>query len=227
MKIAIISDIHANYEYLKSVLKDIFEQNINNIYCLGDLVGYYNEPNLTIDLIRKNNIICIKGNHEKYLLGELPYTISKEDIYGIERQRNIISDINLKFLSSLKDEYVFEVNKKLIFMTHSHPSNCEKYVYDFKDFDFTALQQYDYCCFGHTHIPVIGYHNGMCFVNPGSVGQPRDYTGKSSYAIIDFDSNMVSIKRVAQEVDRFIEILENSSYNSALLKILKRDKNEI
>ena len=68
MKIAFISDIHGNYDALKEVLKKINKLKIKKIYCLGDIVNYYYEPGKCIDLLIKNKVKCIKGNHEKILL---------------------------------------------------------------------------------------------------------------------------------------------------------------
>ena len=66
--IAIISDIHGNYEALKTVLKKIKELNCHKIISLGDVVGYYNQPHLCIDLLMENNVTNILGNHDYYLL---------------------------------------------------------------------------------------------------------------------------------------------------------------
>ena len=64
MKVAIISDIHANVIALKAVLKDIEEQQVDSVYCVGDLVGYAPFPNEVIDLIKEKNIPTVMGNYE-------------------------------------------------------------------------------------------------------------------------------------------------------------------
>ncbi|HZK84350.1 MAG TPA: metallophosphoesterase family protein [Desulfosporosinus sp.] len=64
MKVAIISDIHANVIALKAVLKDIEEQQVDSIYCVGDLVGYAPFPNEVIDLIKEKNISTVMGNYD-------------------------------------------------------------------------------------------------------------------------------------------------------------------
>lgn len=64
MKVAIISDIHANVVALKAVLKDIEEQQVDRIYCVGDLVGYAPFPNEVIDLIKEKNIPTVMGNYD-------------------------------------------------------------------------------------------------------------------------------------------------------------------
>ena len=64
MRIAVISDIHGNLYALREVLEDIDNQNIDSIICLGDLVGYGPHPNEVIALIKRRNILCLKGNYD-------------------------------------------------------------------------------------------------------------------------------------------------------------------
>ena len=71
MKICILSDIHGNYEALKKCVNEAKKLNINRFFCLGDYVGYYYEPDKCIDLLKKINAVCIKGNHEDMLLNVL------------------------------------------------------------------------------------------------------------------------------------------------------------
>ena len=227
MKIALISDIHSNLYYFEEILKAIEKEVlVDNIYCLGDLVGYYDEPNQVIELIKQKNIKCIKGNHDKYLLGELSYDLNRDEIYGIKKQRELLSNENLEFLRNLKDEVVLEINNKKIYMTHSLPNDCEKYLYNLDNLNLEFLKEYDYYFFGHTHIPIVTYHYGTCIVNPGSVGQPRDYTKQSSCALIDFDLEEVKIKKIDQDFDIYTKELKNEQYAVQLIDILKRGKNE-
>ncbi len=226
MKIAFISDIHSNLFYLKAVIKELEKENIDEIYCLGDLVGYYDKPNEVIDLVKQKNIKCIKGNHDKYLVAELPYDLKRDEFYGIKKQKKILSNENLDFLINLKDEIILKVDDKKIYMTHSLPNDCETYLYNLDSLDLEFLKSYDYYFFGHTHIPMMTYHYGTCIVNPGSIGQPRDYTKQSSYAIVDFELEEVKIKKVNHDIDVFTKELKNEKYAVQLIDILKRGKNE-
>ena len=67
MKIALISDIHGNFEALKQVLFAIDKLKINKIFCLGDVVGYYTQVNECCEELQKRNIPCVMGNHDWYL----------------------------------------------------------------------------------------------------------------------------------------------------------------
>lgn len=225
MKIAIISDIHSNFTYLQSVFKKIIKEQVDRIYCLGDLVGYYDKPNEVISFIKDNNITCIKGNHEKYILKELKYDVKLEYIYGFKKQRKKITKDNLYFLKELKDEITLRIDRKEIYMTHSLPNNSEKYIYSAKDIDSDFIKKYDYYCFGHTHIPLVMYQYGTCILNPGSVGQPRDYTKKPSYVIIDFSKDVVKIQKVTINNDKYLKKIKQKGYNMRLIQILEREKN--
>ena len=66
MKYAIIADIHGNLEAFQTVLADIKSQNITQIVCLGDVVGYNANPKECLEIVRSMNIPCVKGNHDEY-----------------------------------------------------------------------------------------------------------------------------------------------------------------
>lgn len=65
--IALISDVHGNYEALKQVLSKIDEMGIQEIFCLGDVVGYYSQVNECCDALRKRQVRCVMGNHDWYM----------------------------------------------------------------------------------------------------------------------------------------------------------------
>jgi len=69
MRIGFISDIHGNYEALKSVLASLDEMGVDSIYCLGDVVGYYAQPNECCSALRERDIPCLMGNHDWYVAG--------------------------------------------------------------------------------------------------------------------------------------------------------------
>ena len=73
MQIAFLSDIHGNYPALKEVFKYLNKEKITKIYCLGDYVNYYYQPQKCIDLLIQNKAICIKGNHENIFFRSLRY----------------------------------------------------------------------------------------------------------------------------------------------------------
>jgi len=223
-RIALISDIHSNFNYLIKVLDRIDQENVDRIYCLGDLVGYYDKPNEVIDLIIKKNILCIKGNHEKYLLDNINYNLKNENIYRIKRQKKIITRNHLEFLDNLPDDIEFFISGKKFYLTHSLPNDCLSYLNDLKILDKKFISQLDYYCYGHTHIPFITYKFGTCIMNPGSIGQPRDFSKKPSYAIVDVDNETSNINKVNVDYKDYCKNLSSKNYPDKLISILKRSK---
>src|SRR5208337_1777900 len=181
MRIAFISDIHSNAFYLKRVIKAIEREKAGQIYCLGDLVGYYDDPNGVIDILAKHDIKSVCGNHEKYVLGRLQYGKDKERFYRVEKHRSILKQKSLEYLFKLPDHIKVSINGKKLYMTHSKPNDCVSYVREPNDIGEEVYSMYDYYCFGHSHLPVVRYDKGCCILNPGSVGQPRDYTRQPSF----------------------------------------------
>lgn len=223
MKIAIFSDIHANHNFLTEFFKLLDALHIERVFCLGDLVGYYDEPNEVIKSIRYRNITCIKGNHEKYLLGELKYDYKKEHIYNIKLHKKKLTAENLNFLESLPDEIDLNLLNKRFYMTHSLPGDCQTYAYHINKIDKSYLSKYDYYCYGHTHIPLVTYSYGTCILNPGSIGQPRDYTKLPSFIMIDLKENHVSLRKLSVSSDNYINKLIDLKYSTNLIRILQRE----
>ena len=200
MNIILISDIHANAFYFSTLLEEIKGEKADRIICLGDLVGYYDQPNEVINLCRDNNIECIQGNHEEYLLEKLNYRKDKEDIYRIKLHNEWLTIENRNFISQMPKEIILNYENISMYCTHSLPEDTSKYLYNPNEISDEHIKGHDYYCSGHTHIPYIQYKYGTCIVNPGSIGQPRDYTSMPSYAVVDIKKKEVKIKKV--EVDK-------------------------
>ena len=117
MKVAFISDIHGNCSALQAVFKEMKKLQVEKIYCLGDIVNYYYEADKCIDLLRKNNVISIKGNHEKILLETYKSKIKfnkYSSLYGSSIKINHIKLKNkhLKYLRSLNYQKKINLNGK-------------------------------------------------------------------------------------------------------------------
>src|SRR5262245_53673954 len=135
MRIALVSDIHGNRFYLDSVGEQLKAQKVDIIYCLGDLVGYYDAPGDVIDWCIENGVNCVKGNHEKYLLNEITPDPQKLPLYRTDLQRQALSEKHLQFLRSLPDEIEATHAGKTFYLTHSLPGNCTTYLFDIQQLD--------------------------------------------------------------------------------------------
>ena len=100
MKIALIADIHGNFEALKAVLAQLDRMHVSEIYCLGDVVGYYSQVNECCDELRARQIPCLMGNHDWYLAsgGVCPRSKSVNDC--LVYQRKVITKENVDWLNS-------------------------------------------------------------------------------------------------------------------------------
>ena len=226
MKVGIISDIHSNLFYLKEILKKLQEHSLDSIYCLGDMVGYYDQPNEVIELLRENGIFCIKGNHDKYFLEELSFDKDRDVLYRMIIQRSEVSDENKDFLRSLPDFYDVNISNKRVYMTHSLPSDSETYLNNVNELDREFIKDFDYYLYGHTHRCHVQYHFGTCVINPGSVGQPRDYNILPSYAVIDFDKESVLTERVKVNTGSYLAQLKGLDFDQRVIATLERNKFE-
>ena len=222
MRTAIISDIHGNLEALSAVLYDIESLNIDEIICLGDIIGYGPNPNECISLVNSKSPVILLGNHDAAVLDPLStqnFNINAK--IAIEWTSKHLSDQSLDFLKNLPMSKV-EDNKTFVHATPYEPrmwyyiSSVEEALFNFQFFDTT------FCFVGHTHIPVtisLDKNNKInvsqdglldfskdteahYLINVGSVGQPRDRNPRSSYGILDTDSSIFSLRRVEYDIEK-------------------------
>ena len=201
-KIAIISDIHGNLPALDAVLKDIKNQGINTVCCLGDLVGYYCFFNEAVERLEREEIPCIMGNHD-YALVKNNGIInrSKTCTTILKWQLERATEKTLNFLANLKETLEITHQGKTILCTHGGLNDpIDEYLFDLNEAYLLENDfQHDILLTGHTHlISYKKFFNGKAWVNPGSVGQPRDFDNRASYAIIDENSD-ISFRRVSYD----------------------------
>jgi predicted phosphodiesterase len=222
MRFAFISDIHANLEALEAVLNDIKGQNIDEVICLGDIVGYGANPNECIELVKSHCPETLLGNHDAAaveLLSTQHFNIHAK--IAIEWTEQNLKKENRNYLSALP----LKTNKDFLTLVHATPyepnmwyyiTSLEEAAFNFQFFD-TQI-----CLVGHTHIPIIiildndkelyvhqdsyvnmGKLEGARFlINVGSVGQPRDRNPKSCYGILDTSEKEFFYRRVSYNIDK-------------------------
>ena len=212
MKYAIISDIHANLEAMETVLAKIEEIGVDKIVCLGDVVGYNACPNECVDIIRERQIPTICGNHDAVACGlEEPWGFNPVALSAAMWTRENLREDNLQWLRNLPDVQRFDS----FLAVHGSPTNRNSYLFTWEDvlphIPFVEEQNCDLCFFGHTHSPGIFSKDGvyavdddsrfqlgqgkMFFVNPGSVGQPRDGDPKASFGLLDTETKEYELVR--------------------------------
>jgi predicted phosphodiesterase len=203
VKIAFIADIHGNLQALTRVIMAIKKESCDQIICLGDVVGYGPRPQQCIDIIRSYNIPCILGNHDEWMGGEYLISGVNEQVRGILRwTRDQLTPSGRDWVKQLPKRMHFD-GFDIVHATNAESNTQWPYVIDDKSLLENFINQTCQICFsGHTHIPAIGVYQNeedmgfikineemelpekyKCFINPGSVGQPRDRDPRAAYLI--------------------------------------------
>lgn len=214
MKIAAISDIHSNLEALTAVLDQIEDSDL--ILNLGDLVGYGADPNAVVEAIRGlgDKVVSIMGNHDfAAISGEVtgfnPYAAEAALWTG-----RVLSDANRAFLNKLPLIKRFEAAGAKFFLVHGSPRDpLNEYIFPGTPpgllREFLTRSEAGFLFMGHTHIPMrVDFKDlGGRVMNPGSVGQSRDFTPKASFASIERRGEETSIElhRPPYDIERAAE----------------------
>jgi len=240
MKIALFSDIHANFPALQAVLADIDKQNPDLIYCLGDLVGYAPYPNEVIGEIRRRKIPTIAGNYDEGIgLNSdncgCAYKTDKDKAMGtvsIAYTNEIIGKEEREFLKNLPRHFAldfeFEGEKFRLLLVHGSPRKINEYL--FEDRDEKSLLRImeqagaDIMAFGHTHKPyhkTLTNQDGTTYrhaINIGSVGKPKDGDNRACYVLLEITPQttmtkpdlQVSFVRVPYDFESVARAIEQS-----------------
>jgi predicted phosphodiesterase len=211
----ILSDIHANFEALQSVLADAASL-YDTIVCCGDVVGYGPDPNAAVDWCRANCSSIVRGNHDKASAG-----LSDLDWFNpVARESavwtgNVLTEANLKWLRELP---VGPVEVGSFAILHGSPSDEDEYMVSATDvYQMATELPAAVSFFGHTHLQggFEIHRNGIrpiehtevsleetsgYLINAGSVGQPRDGDPNAAYAIYNSELRLVQYHRVPYDV---------------------------
>ena len=244
MKIAIISDIHANLEALTAVMEDIQRQNITSIYVLGDIVGYGVDPMSCLSCLQQHEMICVQGNHDYMAAAnKYPSTVSSMAKQSLEWTRKSLSTKSIKYLLHLP--LIQKITDDIV-ITHASLYQPEKWHYIKEGHDDVILNHFasqmsPICCVGHTHIPNIIQKDNQTqaithlpitdssiklnlehqyIINPGSVGFSRDKDYRASYVTINISDNEAHIDfhRVDYEQSITLEKLQKRQAHPSIIK---------
>ncbi len=233
MRIAVFSDIHANNIALKEVLNDAGQFNIDHLFILGDIIGYYYWPDDVLELLSiYSSFDFIKGNHEAMLKEVLENKIEINMIKsrfgtGIEKTIAKLTADQQDFLINLPGEKHININGCKFLLCHGSPFDMNRYVYPDSDFPLLkkcAVSGFDFVFMGHTHHPFCFHHNNITVANPGSVGQPRDIGNLASYLIVDTDNKTLVFRRIPFDINPIMkECMKNDPDKPFLREIFLRN----
>jgi diadenosine tetraphosphatase ApaH/serine/threonine PP2A family protein phosphatase len=219
LRVAAISDIHGNLYALQAVL-DALDEGADEIWCLGDVVGYGPRPNPCCALVRERAAIGLAGNHDLGVLGTLDLDeFSFDAAFSARWTRGVLTEESQSYLAALPSQA--RAHQAELF--HGSPSDP---VWDYvltMEGALDALQRTEapVVLVGHSHAALaisldgtrlqgglapdgkeVDLSHGRWLLNPGSVGQPRDGDPRAAYLLLDFDAQRAWFHRVPYPVER-------------------------
>jgi predicted phosphodiesterase len=213
MRVAVISDIHANLHALEVVAEAIERETLDAVWCLGDLVGYGPQPNACCAWAAERTQICLAGNHDLGVIGTLDLADFSPDAEAAASwTRTVLDDSARAYLAALPSS----AEQNGVGLFHASPRDpVWEYVLTWEAArDAIQDSGRDVTMVGHSHVPLaiadgrgsIGGHAvggteidlaaGRWLLNPGSVGQPRDGDPNAAWLLLDLETKRASFRRV-------------------------------
>src|SRR5438477_282703 len=220
MRVAIVSDIHGNRHAFEAVLDAIEESECEEMWCLGDLVGYGAEPDACVELARRHAAICLAGNHDLGVIGVLPLEeFSRGAALAARWTQTTIAPPTREYLAGLKPKLLDEA----VGLFHASPRDpIWEYVLSALQADLCLdAQEHRVCLIGHSHVALsfsrpagaiatgqtrgpgeeLDLSHGGWLINPGSVGQPRDGDPRAAWLELDLDGWSAVYRRTDYDID--------------------------
>ncbi len=224
MKLALISDIHANLAALQATLADIALRGVDRIVCLGDIVGYNTQPSECIALLRRADALCVAGNHDLAVCGRITTKgFSGTAARAVAWTQQRLSREDLPFLAGLPLKVTIEGQLIAVHGALYPQIDCATVRLDSDERRMQSFQALAadpsgarICAFGHTHhAGIYQFRDGRItsrpeenyrlqddayyLINPGTVGQPRSSDPRASYMVLDLARRSVTLHRVAYD----------------------------
>ncbi len=226
MTVAVFADIHGNVASLEKGLRIMESLKPDQYLFLGDMAGYYYYQNESIELLNSlDNLISIKGNHDEYFINSLN-DIDKlkklDQKYG--KSYSLLSK-SLTQQSKIFFDNLLEYEKNNYYEAyHGSPNNyTEEYIYPDTVIDFPSSTPFIFL--GHTHYPMNRTIKDTLIINPGSIGQPRDFN-QASFSIIDLKDKKIENIRYTYNQNGLQKKIIELNDKQYLSDVLKRVKNE-
>ena len=242
MRVAVVSDVHANLPALEAVLAEVDAAGVDEVWCLGDVVGYGPDPGPCVDIIRDRCAVSLAGNHDLGAIGAIP--IDDFNPYAAEANLwtgSVLSGADRAWLGSLRTRAA----RRGVTLAHGSPREP---VWEYVLSEPVALASFgcfetQWCLVGHSHVPMVIVEPapggkldafagspgpveppGRAIINPGSVGQPRDGDPRAAYAILDLEGKTATFCRAAYDVAQVQERMRKAGLPSYLIDRLERGR---
>jgi predicted phosphodiesterase len=220
MRVAIISDVHGNRQAFEAVLDAIEGSDCDEMWCLGDLVGYGADPDACVELAQRHAAICLAGNHDLGVRGDLPLEdFSRGAALAARWTQETITRQTREYLEGLEPLNLEEV----VGLYHASPRDpVWEYVLSSLQAELCLdVQSHRVCLIGHSHVALsfsrfpgeaatgetrsaddeLELDSGEWLINPGSVGQPRDGDARAAWLELDLDGWTAVYRRVEYDID--------------------------
>lgn len=220
MRVAVISDIHGNLHALEAVFADVDGERVDEIWCLGDIVGYGARPNECCELVRERSALVLCGNHDLAVLGSLDVADFSGDAGAAARwTADVLGDEQRAWLSTLEPL----ARREEIELYHASPRDP---VWEYVLSEHVALQsllatEAAIVLVGHSHVALaLALHGSELeggvapagaeaeltgrrwLLNPGSVGQPRDGDPRAAWLLVDVAARRATFRRVPYPIEQ-------------------------
>jgi predicted phosphodiesterase len=234
MRIAVISDIHANLHALEAVLVEVDAESPDAVWCLGDLVGYGPKPNECCAIVKERADVCLVGNHDLACLGRVDIELFNYDAAAAARWTQTVLDESARtYLDGLSPSAATEQAQ----LFHASPRDP---VWEYVLSDEAALASFllttaQIVLVGHSHVALsLAFESGLvaggvapaglerrlddsrALLNPGSVGPPRDGDPRAAWLLLDFERMFGSFRRVAYPIERTQDEMREAGLPEAL-----------
>jgi diadenosine tetraphosphatase ApaH/serine/threonine PP2A family protein phosphatase len=220
VRVAVVSDIHSNLHALTAVLAAIDEDAPDELWCLGDLVGYGARPNECCALIAERADVCLAGNHDLAVHGTIDLAeFGGEAGIAASWTRGVLDPEAQRLLDRLEPQGT--AHGVALYHGSARDPVWEYVLSDETAFVTIALANAPLVLVGHSHVALQIVLSGedieggvapagtelelggvQALLNPGSVGQPRDSDPRAAYLLLDLDARHASFRRVEYDVER-------------------------
>jgi len=240
MRIAVLSDIHGNRQAFEAVLSAVDAAEVEEVWCLGDLVGYGADPDACVALAREHASLCLVGNHDLAVRGDLSLEeFSRGAELAARWTRENIGPDCLAYLRGLDSQRLEEA----VGLYHASPRDpVWEYVLSPLQAELCLdVQRHRICLIGHSHValsfsrapgePATGetrsageqldLGEGEWLLNPGSVGQPRDGDPRAAWLELDTDGWRAEYRRVPYDVAGAAEAIRAARLPDSLAERLE------
>ena len=220
MRVAVVSDIHSNLHALEAVLTAIDAEAPDELWCLGDIVGYGARPNECCAAIAERADVCLAGNHDLAVRGTIDLAeFGGEAGVAARWTRDVLEPGAQELLDRLEPQGA--AHGVALYHGSARDPIWEYVLSDEAAFVTIALADAPLVLVGHSHVALQIVLSGeeinggaapdgteleldgvQALLNPGSVGQPRDSDPRAAYLLLDLDARRASFRRVEYDVER-------------------------